>query len=103
MHDLFTEIWSSVRRNKLRTILTGLAVSWGIFIIILLLGAGNGLMNAFMKQSHDFATNTMELYGGLTTKPYDGLQQGRWVPLTDQDVKILQGPLFSDHIDKVSA
>ena len=60
MHDLFTEIWSSVRRNKLRTILTGLAVSWGIFIIILLLGAGNGMMNAFMKQSHDFATNTME-------------------------------------------
>ena len=103
MHDLFTEIWSSVRRNKLRTILTGLAVSWGIFIIILLLGAGNGLMNAFMKQSHDFATNTMELYGGMTTKPYDGLQQGRWVPLTDQDVKVLQGPLFSDHIDKVSA
>ena len=103
MHDLFTEIWSSVRRNKLRTILTGLAVSWGIFIIILLLGAGNGLMNAFMKQSHDFATNTMELYGGLTTKPYDGLQQGRWVPLTEQDVKILQGPLFSDHIDEVSA
>ena len=103
MRDLFTEIWSSVRRNKLRTILTGLAVSWGIFIIILLLGAGNGLMNAFMKQSHDFATNTMELYGGMTTKPYDGLQQGRWVPLTEQDVKTLQGPLFSDHIDNVSA
>ena len=44
MRDLFIEIWESLRRNKVRTCLTGLAVAWGIFMLIVLLGAGNGLM-----------------------------------------------------------
>lgn len=101
MHDLLHEIWSSIRRNKLRTCLTGLAVSWGIFIIILLLGAGNGLMNAFQKQGENVATNTMELYGGRTTKPYDGFQQGRYVPLKEEDVDLLKSAQFADVIDEI--
>ena len=72
MHDLFVEIWESLRRNKMRTILTGFAVSWGIFMLIVLLGAGNGLMNAFMDDSDWFASNSMRLYGGYTSKPYGG-------------------------------
>ena len=51
MQDLITEIWESVRRNKLRTSLTGFSVAWGIFMIIVLLGAGNGLMNSFNQDS----------------------------------------------------
>ena len=68
MQDLFTEIWESVRRNKLRTTLTGFSVAWGIFMIIVLLGAGNGLMNSFNQDSEGFATNTMEIYPSATSK-----------------------------------
>ena len=53
MLDLFQEIWSTLRQNKLRTTLTGMAVSWGIIIIIVLIGTGNGLMNALMNNASD--------------------------------------------------
>ena len=54
MIELFTEIWQTARRNKLRTGLTGFAVAWGIFMLIVLLGAGNGLINAQLTQSDRF-------------------------------------------------
>ena len=103
MHDLFIEIWESVRRNKLRTCLTGLAVAWGIFMLIVLLGAGNGLLNAFLNDGDEFASNTMMVGGGFTSKPYDGLKQGRRISLTDQDVDLLKTGPLSDRIDLVSS
>ncbi len=102
MKDLLTEIWESIRRNKLRTALTGFAVAWGIFMLIVLLGAGNGLMNAFMSQGEHFATNTMAVYGGVTSKPANGYQVGRDIELNDRDIAITQSALFADHVDKVS-
>ncbi|MBR4912405.1 MAG: ABC transporter permease [Bacteroidales bacterium] len=102
MNDLLTEIWESIRRNKLRTALTGFAVAWGIFMLIVLLGAGNGLMNAFMNQGSRFATNTMAVYGGVTSKPANGYQTGRRINLNDQDVAITQSALFADNVDKIS-
>ena len=102
MKDLLTEIWESIRRNKLRTALTGFAVAWGIFMLIVLLGAGNGLMNAFMDQGGQFATNTMAVYGGVTSKPANGYQTGRRIILNDQDVAITQSALFAEHVDKIS-
>ncbi|MBR1487289.1 MAG: ABC transporter permease [Bacteroidales bacterium] len=101
MRDVFVEIWESIRRNKLRTCLTGFAVSWGIFMLIVLLGAGNGLMNAFMTGSEDIATNTMQVGGGWTSKPYDGLKEGRPISLDDRDVALTGGELFSAHVDQV--
>ena len=102
MNDLLNEIWESIKRNKLRTALTGFAVAWGIFMLIVLLGAGNGLMNAFMNHGDRFATNTMAVFGGVTSKPANGYQIGRRIDLTDQDVDITKSSLFSEHIDDVS-
>jgi putative ABC transport system permease protein len=101
MRDVFIEIWESIRRNKLRTCLTGFAVSWGIFMLIVLLGAGNGLMNAFLTGSEDIATNTMQIGGGWTSKPYDGLKEGRRISLDDGDVLLTGSELFADHVDRV--
>lgn len=102
MRDLLQEIWESVRRNRLRTCLTGFAVSWGIFMLIVLLGAGNGLLNAFLGSGMDFASNTIQIGGGRTSKPYDGLKQGRRIRLTEKDMDILKQPPFSDKVDLVS-
>ena len=102
MNDLLNEIWESIKRNKLRTALTGFAVAWGIFMLIVLLGAGNGLMNAFMNQGEHFATNTMAVFGGVTSKPANGYQTSRRIELNDQDIDITQSALFAEHVDEIS-
>ena len=96
MHDIITEIWSTARRNKLRTTLTGFAVAWGIFMIIVLLGAGNGLINATMKMASDLA------YGGQTSKAYQGLSEGRYIQLNKQDLEASESE-FKNNIDEVGA
>lgn len=101
MRETFIEIWESIRRNKLRTCLTGLAVSWGIFMLIVLLGAGNGVMNAFMGSLGEVSSNIMEVGAGYTSKPYNGLSEGRRMKLTDMDVQLTAGETFSDYIDEV--
>ena len=102
MRDLLTEIMESLRRNKLRTALTGFSVAWGIFMIIVLLGAGNGLMNAFINQSGDILANTMQVFGGRTSVPYDGLKAGRRIRLQEKDKEVTESALFADNIDDVS-
>ena len=99
---LLAEIWQTARRNKLRTTLTGFAVAWGIFMIIVLLGAGNGLINAMMQSSNRFLTNSMIIFGGMTEKPYNGLTEGRWVQLQQRDIGITDTE-FKDHVDEVGA
>ncbi len=88
MIDLWQEIYGTVRRNKLRTVLTGCAVAWGIFILIVLLGAGNGLLNAQTEQMSSLAMNSMQIGAGWTSKPYDGLKQGRRIQLNNGDLEI---------------
>ena len=88
MHDLLEEIYGTIMRNKLRTALTGFAVAWGIFMLIVLLGAGNGLLNAFENQSADMKMNTMKVYPGFTTKAYNGLNAGRFIALNPVDVDL---------------
>ena len=102
MLDLFTEISRSIRRNKLRTALTGFAVAWGIFMLMVLLGASTGINNATNASMGDMPTNTMEIWPGFTSMPYDGLKEGRPIRLKAADLDILEEPSFSKYIDDVS-
>ncbi|MBQ2150754.1 MAG: ABC transporter permease [Bacteroidales bacterium] len=99
MHNLFSEIWSSLKQNKLRTALTGFAVSWGIFIIVVLLGSGNGLMNALMSNAGDEIRQIMRVYPGSTSKPYKGMKENTRIRFSDRDMSFTEQ--FSDLIDGV--
>ena len=100
MLDLFSEIWSTLRQNKLRTTLTGLAVSWGIIIIIVLIGSGNGLMNALMNNAGEEIQNIITVYPGVTSMPYNGIKEGTRVRFNDRDIAFSEQ--FSDKIDRAS-
>ena len=102
MHDIITEIWQTARRNKLRTTLTGFAVAWGIFMIIVLLGAGNGLINATIKMNSDYLTSSMEVDGGTTSQPYKGMKEGRYIQLNLKDMEATETE-FTKNIDEVGA
>lgn len=101
MIDLIQEIYGTIKRNKLRTFLTGFAVAWGIFMLIVLLGAGNGLIHAFENQSGDMIMNSMKIYPGYTGKPYKGLKEGREIKLNETDMEITEG--FTNNVESVGA
>ncbi len=88
MIDIWQEIYSTIKRNKLRTFLTGFAVAWGIFMLIVLLGAGNGLIHAFEESASERALNSIKIYPGWTSKSYDGLIEGRQIQLDNKDFQI---------------
>ena len=96
--DNLREIFGTMKRNKLRTFLTGFAVSWGIFILIILLGAGNGLRNGVMKNFENWSQNRIVIYAGSTDKPYAGFQRGRRIRFTYKDFEDLS--VFFPEIDK---
>ncbi|MBQ3766459.1 MAG: ABC transporter permease [Bacteroidales bacterium] len=102
MRELFHEITSNLRNNKLRTALTGFAVSWGIFLLICLLGAGNGLMNSFLGNMEDFISQTITVEGWRTSKPYAGYQEGRYIQLDEADVTFTEGPRWSPAVGNVT-
>ena len=100
MRELIKEIWSTSKRNRLRTALTGFAVAWGIFMLMFLLGAGNGLINAQMERSEKYITNSMVVMPGYTSKAYKGLKEGREITLNDRDLAIT-GDNYAQHVDHV--
>ncbi len=102
MFDIWQEIYGTIKRNKLRTFLTGFAVAWGIFMLIVLLGAGNGIIHAFEENSSQRALNSINVYGGSTTKPYDGLKEGRWIELDNRDMEDTE-TLFTDRVEEAGA
>ncbi len=100
MRELIKEIWSTSKRNKLRTSLTGFAVAWGIFMLIFLLGAGNGLINAQLQQSTRFLANSMRVFPGETSKAYKGLKEGRSITLNDRDI-LISNKTYDQYVDDV--
>lgn len=99
--DDFREIWSTIRQNKLRTFLTGFSVSWGIFMLIIMLAAGNGLRNGVMYNFRNMSMNKVQVWNGYTNKPWKGMQSGRVIRFKETDLPILKSRF--KEIDLLSA
>ncbi len=83
--DKWQEIYNTIRKNPLRTILTGFSVLWGIAMLIVLLGMGNGLANGYVHEFRDNALNTVWFRSGQTSIAHDGLQPGRFIQFRNED------------------
>jgi putative ABC transport system permease protein len=88
--DKWQEIYSSLRSNKLRTFFTAFGVFWGIFMLIIMLGSGNGLRNAIFDGMGDFATNSAIMFTRQTTMPYKGFPRGRFWLFSGADMIALR-------------
>ncbi|WCC43209.1 ABC transporter permease [Tenacibaculum finnmarkense] len=88
--DTWQEIYGSIRKNKVRTVITIIGVLWGIFLLVVLLGASRGMENSFKKIFGNFATNSVFVWTQSTDRPFKGFQKGRRFLPTLTDVKILK-------------
>ncbi|NJK86890.1 MAG: ABC transporter permease [Bacteroidales bacterium] len=86
------------QKNKLRTIMTAFGVFWGIFMLIIMLGAGNGLQNAVYSNMGDFATNSMFVWSQATTMPYKGFQRNRGYHFETDDIQAMYNNIPSIEI-----
>ncbi len=100
MIDLLREIWQTICTNKLRTALTGIAVTWGVFMLIVLLSLARGLTNSFQEGMMSRNNAEIRVWSGRTSKPYRGNREGRRVYLKDRDMMILPQN-NSEYVEKV--
>ena len=102
MIDLINEILATLRNNRLRTILTGFAVSWGIFLLIVLLSVSHGLSGGMNKMFSLNDTQSISVAGGWANKSYKGLSDSRRVNLRDRDMPVISSQ-HSDDVTRISA
>ncbi|MFT5258178.1 MAG: putative ABC transport system permease protein [Arenicella sp.] len=95
--DTWQEIYGSIRKNKVRTSITIIGVLWGIFLLVVLLGAARGMENGFNKLFGNFATNSVFIWTESTDIPFKGFQEGRIFSLTMNDIEVLTTE-YSDEI-----
>ena len=88
--DKWQEIWITITRNKMRSVLTAFGVFWGIFMLVVMSGAGWGLENGIMSGVKDFARNSCYFFTNRTTVAYDGFRKGRWWSLHTSDMEVLK-------------
>lgn len=100
--DRWNEIFETIRKNKLRTFLTGLSVASGIFILVILLGVGEGMRNGISREFEQDASNLIFVWPGVTSVEYKGLNPGRRIQMKNEDYnRILLE--HSDKLDKTSS
>ena len=99
--DKWQEIYITIKKHKLRTFLTALGVFWGIFMLVLLMGAGKGLENGVMSLFGKHAKNSLYVWSNRTTKPYNGLPPGRFPRFTNDDIRAIEMS-FADKIAYMS-
>ena len=95
--DTWQEIYGSICKNKVRTSITIIGVLWGIFLLVVLLGAARGMENGFNKLFGNFATNSVFVWTQSTDTPFKGFQEGRRFSLTMNDIEVLK----SEYIDEI--
>ncbi len=100
--DKWQEIFATLRQNKLRTFLTGFSVSWGIFMLIILLGAGNGIQHAIEYSFRSAKINSLWIWNGQTSLNYNGLKPGRYIQM-DNDDYFLTKKKEEKRISKISS
>jgi putative ABC transport system permease protein len=88
--DHWEDIFSHIKKHKVRTLLTAFGVFWGIFLLLLLLGAGSGIEKGTLKRFGRVGVNSIHVWTDRTTLAYKGNRPGRWIPLTDQDTKAIE-------------
>jgi len=91
--DKWQEIFNTIKKHPLRTLLTAFGVFWGIFMLVLLLAAGKGLENGVNQNFSNIAKNTMWIWGGKTTIPYKGMKPGRIIIFTNDDYEYLKNEM----------
>ena len=98
--DFWYEIYESVKRKPTRAILTGVGITWGIFILIILVGIGSGFERGVFKLFSGFSKSTTYVYASQTTIGYEGTSVGRKITFTDDDTKMLKRSI--PQIEKIS-
>lgn len=88
--DTYREVLDTITRNRSRSILTGFGVFWGLFMLLFMIGGGDGVKRMLYSNFEGFATNTAILVSNTTTKPYKGMKEGRWWSLQTKDLERLK-------------
>ena len=88
--DNWQEIWSTITRNKLRSFLTGFGVFWGIFMLIILIGAGNSLQGGIYSNFEGFASNSCFFWTDRTSEAHKGFRKGRFWSMKVKDIQLIK-------------